>query len=83
MPDRYVKGSAHQPISTITGHFQGMIAVDSQFVAPNLTWFRGDDYAKVLADKLLADKRLADLQEEFDAYVAATKPAKRAVKVPA
>jgi hypothetical protein len=45
MPDIYVKGKPHEPRSTVSGHYLGMMA------APGGTdntkvWYRGDEFVK-------------------------------------
>ena len=51
MPDIYARGEPHKCQVTLTGHFTGMQACAS--AAPlESVWYRGDDWAALLAQSL-------------------------------
>ena len=58
-PGNYAKGKPHQPGVTVAAHFTGMHVSEDIGVPATETWYRGDDYAAVAAER---DKCKAGLQ---------------------
>lgn len=59
-PGNYAKGKPHQPGVTVAAHFTGMHVSDDATVPVTETWYRGDDYAAVVAER---DKCASGLRE--------------------
>lgn len=68
MPDVYIAGDPHRPVTTVTGHFIGMQPIGPLAGAkPETTWYRGDDYAvlqkRIATIEGVADARLAHISD--------------------
>jgi hypothetical protein len=59
-PGHYIKGAPHVPVVTLTSHFTGMCPNEDVSTPASEQWYRGDDYAAVVA---LAERRTQGLKE--------------------
>jgi hypothetical protein len=66
MVDMYHKGQPHTPRATVAGHYLGMHAVDIGAQAnPMETWYRGDDYLRLVYELGAQDKRIKTLESQL------------------
>jgi hypothetical protein len=81
MPDVYIKGRPHTPMSDVTGHFIGMRVPEwpSAYMITEL-WWRADEVNELVDDLKQAEERIRLLKDQVIDLTAATqrRPPKRA-----
>jgi hypothetical protein len=64
-PGHYVKGAPHVPVVTAASHFTGMCASEDASLPATEAWYRGDDYAAVVAER---DRLRAGMREVLGVF---------------